>query len=125
MFVQTFSNPTEVPQKKFAAKQEAVRKCVERVFGVLFARFHILCIPSRLWTTEAMGDILTAYPAMHNMIVAVRKYEYTGDGAGGSYQESADQHGEVFSGLLEDLNIGEQNDVVQSLLQSTVAEDKE
>jgi Plant transposon protein len=118
-FVQTVSNPTKVAQNTFAAKQQAVRKCVERVFGVLFARFHILCTPSGLWTIEAMGDIMTACATMHNMIVAVRKYEYTGDGAGGSHQESADQHGEVFSGLLEDLNIGEQNDVVQSVLCET------
>jgi Plant transposon protein len=83
-FVQTFSNPTEAAQKKVAVKQEAVRKCVERVFGVLFARFHILCTPSRLWTSEAMGDIVTACATMHNMIVAVRKHEYTGDGAGGT-----------------------------------------
>jgi Plant transposon protein len=89
----------------------------------LFARFHILCTPSCPWTTDETGDILTACATMHNMIVAVRKYEYTGDGACGSYQESADQRGEVFSGLLDDLNIGEQNYVVQSLLQSTASED--
>jgi Plant transposon protein len=74
-FVQTFSNPTEAAQKKIAVKQGAPRKCVERVFGVFVARFHILCNPSRLWTSEAMGDILTACTTIHNMILAVRKVD--------------------------------------------------
>jgi hypothetical protein len=42
VFVQTIYFPTDDAQNRFASKQEGARKRVERVFGVLFARFHIL-----------------------------------------------------------------------------------
>jgi Plant transposon protein len=48
------------------------------VFGVLFKRFAILYKPSRLWTTSAMSDIVDCCVVLHNMIVRVRKRNYTG-----------------------------------------------
>lgn len=35
IFVKSFSNPTARNHKSFSGLQESVRKCVERVFGVL------------------------------------------------------------------------------------------
>jgi hypothetical protein len=47
--VQTISQPQGVKKKHFAMMQEAVRKDVERAFGVLQARFTIVSGPARFW----------------------------------------------------------------------------
>jgi Plant transposon protein len=52
------------------ASDQGARKSVERVFGVLFARFHVLCKPSRLWYKEDMADVVAASCIIHNMIIA-------------------------------------------------------
>ena len=49
--------------------QEAARKDVERAFGVLQARFAIVSLPCRLWTTEIMKIIMKAAIILHNMII--------------------------------------------------------
>ena len=55
--------------KHFATAQEAQRKDVERAFGVLQARFQIVCQPARLWDEATLRDIMTACIIMHNMII--------------------------------------------------------
>jgi Plant transposon protein len=82
-FVQSLSSPTGSSQTRFASKQEYVRKCVECVFVVLFARFRILCTPSRLWDNGDMAEIMSACAILYNMIVVERKDGYSRDGAGG------------------------------------------
>ena len=67
--VQTISQPQGVKKKHFATMQEAVRKDVERAFGVLQARFAIVSGPARFWRKEDMSDIMTACIILHNMIV--------------------------------------------------------
>ena len=83
IFIRTIPNGRTVKEKNFAEVQEAVRKCDERVFGILFQRFHILKNPGRLWDLEYMHLIMKACVILHNMIVEYRKEDYIGDGAGG------------------------------------------
>uniref|UniRef100_A0A0D3B8C5 DDE Tnp4 domain-containing protein n=1 Tax=Brassica oleracea var. oleracea TaxID=109376 RepID=A0A0D3B8C5_BRAOL len=53
----------------FAQRQEAVRKDVERAFGVLQARFGIIKNPARIWDKVKIGKIMRACIILHNMIV--------------------------------------------------------
>ena len=60
-------------QTKFATTQEAVRKDVERAFGVLQARFAVVKNPSKLWDKEKIGNIMKACTILHNMILEDEK----------------------------------------------------
>ncbi|GJV85365.1 putative nuclease HARBI1 [Tanacetum coccineum] len=60
----------------FAQHQEAVRKDVERAFGVLQARFAFLRHPCLIWDYEQMGQIMIACVIMHNMIVEDERETY-------------------------------------------------
>ncbi|GJU00256.1 putative nuclease HARBI1 [Tanacetum coccineum] len=55
---------------------EAVRKDVERAFGVLQARFAFLRHPCLIWDYEQMGQIMIACIIMHNMIVEDERETY-------------------------------------------------
>ena len=48
---------------------EAVRKDVERAFGVLQARFAIIKNPALFWDKVKIGKIMRACIILHNMIV--------------------------------------------------------
>ena len=76
IFVQSYNDPSTAKEKFFSARQESVRKSVERVFGVLFQRFGILRAPSRLWRKEDMRYVISACVIIHNMIVEHRKHGY-------------------------------------------------
>lgn len=49
--------------------QEAVRKDVERVFGVLQARFAVACGSARMWHFEHLNSIMMTCILLHHMIV--------------------------------------------------------
>jgi hypothetical protein len=66
-FVKTIYEPTEEKNRRFAKRQEACRKDVERAFGVLQPRWAIVHHPAR--STEVMWEVMTACVSMHNMIV--------------------------------------------------------
>ncbi|OWZ16390.1 hypothetical protein PHMEG_0009833 [Phytophthora megakarya] len=68
-FVPTISQPETPKEKYFAKQQEAARKDVERTFGVLQKRFHILKKPSQVWYAEDMLSVMKACVILHNMIV--------------------------------------------------------
>ena len=87
IFVTTLSAPSTRQERAFCSQQEAVRKGVERVFGVLFKQFGILAIPSSLFFCEDMQLIMQTCCILHNMIVEKRSKDYTGDGAGGTRSE--------------------------------------
>jgi hypothetical protein len=53
----------------FSERQEAVRKDIERCFGMLQSRFAIVRNPSRHWTMEVINDIMHTCCILHNMIV--------------------------------------------------------
>ena len=67
-FVKTITNPQGNKKKYFAKAQEAVRKDVERAFGVLQAQFAIVRGPARMWDKATLRQIMTACVIMHNMI---------------------------------------------------------
>ncbi|XP_024315894.1 uncharacterized protein LOC100825708 [Brachypodium distachyon] len=68
-FVKTISNPEGNKKKHFSTMQEAVRKDVERAFGVLQARFAMVRGPARWWDKETIWYIMTACVILHNMII--------------------------------------------------------
>lgn len=69
-FLKTIEAPIGDVQKHFAAAQEALRKDVERAFGVLQARFAIVARPIKLWTLQKIGDVMKCCIILHNMIIA-------------------------------------------------------
>ena len=68
-FVKTIPSPQGHKNKLFAKAQEANRKDVERAFGVLQARFAIVCGPARFFYSETLQDIMKACVILHNMII--------------------------------------------------------
>ncbi len=67
--IQTISQSQGQKKKHFAAMQDAVRKDVERAFGVLQARFAIIKGPARFWKKDNLHTIITTCVLLHNMIV--------------------------------------------------------
>jgi hypothetical protein len=56
-------------QKMFASAQEAKRKDIERAFGMLQARFHILTSACRLWERHAMKTVIQTCVILHNLVI--------------------------------------------------------
>ncbi|GJW77330.1 putative nuclease HARBI1 [Tanacetum coccineum] len=75
-FVKSITSPQIRKHKLFAQHQEAVRKDVERAFGVLQARFAFLRRPCLIWDYKKMGEIMIACIIMHNMIVEDERETY-------------------------------------------------
>lgn len=73
IFLKTIQEPRNDKEKYFAQRQESVRKDIERAFGVLFARWHILCNACRLWDVATMTMIMRTCIILHNMII---EYEW-------------------------------------------------
>jgi len=69
MFVKTFTGDQRGKALHFAERHESVRKDVERCFGVLIGRFHILANPGRLWSPTDMAVVWKACICLHNMII--------------------------------------------------------
>ena len=69
IFVQSIHMPVDEKRAYFAKRQEAVRKDVERCFGVLQSRFAIVQNPSRHWSMEVINDIMMMCFILHNMTV--------------------------------------------------------
>ena len=80
IFVHTKQHPEPgSPEAYFASCQEAVRKDIERAFGVLVMRFDILNKPLLAWDVEDIKNIVDACIIVHNMIVETRKATYSSD----------------------------------------------
>lgn len=69
IFMKTISEPQGRKRQLYAKMQEAVRKDVERCFGILQSRFAIVRNPGRLWDLEIMRVVWKAAVIMHNIIV--------------------------------------------------------
>jgi hypothetical protein len=69
IFLKTVRHPVDEKCKRFAKEQEAARKVVERVFGVLQSRWSIVRYPARTWSPERMWNVMIACVILHNMIV--------------------------------------------------------
>ncbi|XP_022023382.1 protein ALP1-like [Helianthus annuus] len=68
-FVKTFTDPIDLKRKYFKRKQESARKDIERAFGVLRKRWHVISYPARYWTKEKMHDVIYTCIILHNMIL--------------------------------------------------------
>ena len=68
-FVKTIPSPQEHKRKLFAKAQEANRKDVERAFGVLQARFAIVCGLARFFCSKMLQEIMKTCIILHNMII--------------------------------------------------------
>ena len=71
-FVKTIQEPGNPKAKVYAAWQEGARKDVERAFGVLQRKFHILVKHIEFWYLEDISSIVETTIIMHNMMVAHR-----------------------------------------------------
>jgi len=87
-FIQSISIPQGLKAVLFAQHQEAVRKDVERAFGVLQARFAVVKNPALFWDKVKTGKIMRANIILHNMIVEDERDGYT------QYDVSEFQQGE-------------------------------
>lgn len=75
IFIATILNPATNKQKLFAKVQEAARKDIERAFGVLQSMWHIITVPSRFETVDAMKTVIKCVIILHNMVVEDRLFE--------------------------------------------------
>uniref|UniRef100_A0A0D3C1I9 DDE Tnp4 domain-containing protein n=1 Tax=Brassica oleracea var. oleracea TaxID=109376 RepID=A0A0D3C1I9_BRAOL len=76
-FIQSISIPQGPKAVLFSQHQEAVRKDVERAFGVLQARFAIVKNPALFWDKVKIVKITRACIILHNMIVEDKRDGYT------------------------------------------------
>ena len=76
IFVKTYQNPTLPPEKRFARRQEHVRKDVERAFGVLVAHFGVLERKLRGWYVDEIRSIVNCCIIIHNMTTEARRGDY-------------------------------------------------
>ncbi|KAJ0896922.1 putative harbinger transposase-derived protein [Helianthus annuus] len=67
--VKTIPHLTDDKRKKFAKFQEGARKDIERDFGVLQKKWHIISIPARSQTPRRLRHIMYACIILHNMII--------------------------------------------------------
>ena len=88
-FIQSIRLPQGQKNSLFAQTQEAVRKDVERAFGVLQARFAVVRNPSNIWDKEKIGNIMRACIILHNMIVEDERSSGT-QANGGEFEERED-----------------------------------
>jgi len=73
VFLSCYAKPATRKQRIFNRLQEAVRKDLERLYGVLTSRFHMLLRPSRFTTVPQMIKAVKAMAILHNMIVSERR----------------------------------------------------
>ncbi|XXQ32282.1 DDE Tnp4 domain-containing protein [Plasmodiophora brassicae] len=68
-FLQSIQQPQGLKRKLYAAWHEAIRKDVERAFGVLKGRFAMLSNPCRLFDVDTIITMVLACVILHNMII--------------------------------------------------------
>ena len=72
-FVKTLGDGASTPsEKRFTKWQEAIRKLIERAFGVLQIKFQYLARPVHLRNPKEIGDVVRACIILHNMMVEYR-----------------------------------------------------
>lgn len=76
IFIDTIRMATSRKEKCFSGAQEAVRKDVERAFGVLVSRWHLLMKPCMFHNKELGVLVMKTGIIMHSMIVEARRGGY-------------------------------------------------
>ena len=70
IFISTISDATPGSKDKlFATYQEAVRKDIERAFGVIVKKFDILSRSIRFWKKDVIRNVVHTCIILHNMTV--------------------------------------------------------
>ena len=69
-FVKTIEEPFDRKTSAFAKWQEATRKGVERAFGVLQRKFHVLVRKIEMWYIGDIACVVNMCISMHNMMVS-------------------------------------------------------
>jgi len=72
-FVALYPNPQMPEQRTFNRLQEALRNNVERLFGILTARFHVMLHPCRMWTVPRMVLTVQTVAIPRIMVVEARR----------------------------------------------------
>uniref|UniRef100_A0A0D3C2M6 DDE Tnp4 domain-containing protein n=1 Tax=Brassica oleracea var. oleracea TaxID=109376 RepID=A0A0D3C2M6_BRAOL len=96
-FIQYIPIPQGPQAALFVQRQEAVRKNVERAFGVLQARFAIVKNPAVFWDKVKIENIMRACIILPNMIVQDERDGYT------QFDVSEFQQGEDYGSSHVDL----------------------
>ena len=84
--VKAYRFPDGALEEKFKERQESARKDVERAFGVLKAKWHIIKYPGRPYLLENLKSIVYACIIMHNMMIEEKGRHIS------PYVEHAPQH---------------------------------
>ncbi|ETV69556.1 hypothetical protein H257_14792 [Aphanomyces astaci] len=69
VFVKTVPNAKSLREKAFQKAQESRPMDVERMFGMLQARWHVLTRPCELWDRSAMHHVVITCCVLHNMVI--------------------------------------------------------
>jgi hypothetical protein len=69
LFLRAFKRPTSTKEKLFTKLQESMRKDIERAFGVMHKRWHVLATPSRMWSVHKMEKTMYTCIILHNLII--------------------------------------------------------
>ena len=76
IFVKTIAYPSDVAEQKYTTRQKAVRKDIERCFGVLMSRFGILAHSIRQWYRDEIKEIIDTCVIIHNMTVIAHRDDF-------------------------------------------------
>ena len=106
-FLSTISDPTTKIASFFATTQEAIRKDVERAFGVLKSKFLSLKHPIRFHHQDDIFYVVFAVIAMHNMMV---QYRVEHEGVVESASFYAMSHLEDAEGGIDDDGVDESDE---------------
>lgn len=73
MFAKPIHHPTSHAESRYTKKQEGRRKDIERCFGVLQSRFHILRRESNRWDRDEVVRVSEACVIIHNILICMCK----------------------------------------------------
>ncbi|GJV95993.1 RNA-directed DNA polymerase, eukaryota [Tanacetum coccineum] len=73
-FVKSFTAARDERNAVFKRRQESARKDVERAFGVLQGRWHIIAQHARAWNVNKLRRIMYTCIILHNMILNNQKF---------------------------------------------------
>ncbi|GJZ97623.1 ALP1-like protein [Tanacetum coccineum] len=73
-FVKSFTISRDERNAVFKRSQESARKDVERAFGVLQGRWHIIAQSARAWTVNKLRRIMYTCIILHNTILKNQKF---------------------------------------------------
>ena len=73
IFAKTIPSPQTKEDLYYKKRHEHVQKDIERAFGILVKKFHIIARPLRNWYLRDIKNILSVCIILHNMTVESRR----------------------------------------------------